>query len=161
MRYVEAPEDWRQAPHEVSVFLGGGITGCPDWQHDAATALDKLDDVLVVNPRRATWPMGDDAAGEAQVRWEFLSLERVNVHSFWFPEETLCPITLYELGAWTRRARWLVVGVHKNYERAFDVRLQTRLARLGVPVATGFDEYTGALYNLTDALRGPEMALFR
>ncbi len=38
-------------------------------------------------------------------RWEHDHLRRAKAIMFWFPSETLCPITLYELGAWTILAR--------------------------------------------------------
>jgi hypothetical protein len=38
-------------------------------------------------------------------RWEHDHLRRSKAIMFWFPSETLCPITLYELGAWTILAR--------------------------------------------------------
>jgi hypothetical protein len=83
---------------------------------------------------------------------------------FWFPSETLCPITLYELGAWTilslqtgtklfvgacacaarayaLECRWLTLrgccgqtGCHDKYARKEDVIIQTRLANDNVHV---------------------------
>lgn len=53
---------------------------------------------------------------------------------FWFPCETLCPITLYELGAWSMSDKPLFVGVHPAYQRRQDVEIQTRLARPDVAV---------------------------
>lgn len=161
MRYFEAPDDWNCEVDEVSLFLGGGITSCPDWQRDVTTELADVDQLVIVNPRRQSWDIEDPDAGETQIWWEFEALERVHVRSFWFPKETLCPITLYELGAWTRRAPWLVVGVHEEYARAFDVRTQTRLSRQGIDVATGFEEYVGKLHELVTRLADPAMARFK
>lgn len=120
------------------VFLGGGITGCPDWQSDILSMIECENYFMVANPRRENWDMSSDS-GE-QIRWEYRWLDRADIVSFWFPCETLCPITLYELADVTRRVMYdqdsqgdrleLVVGAHREYERRFDIEYQTAL-RLG------------------------------
>jgi hypothetical protein len=53
MIYIEAPNSYQPASGDgPSVFLAGGITGCPDWQRDARALLDAAP-VVVLNPRRA------------------------------------------------------------------------------------------------------------
>ncbi len=44
-----------------SLFLAGGITGCPDWQRQLR---DKLADtpLTLLNPRRANFPIDDPRA---------------------------------------------------------------------------------------------------
>jgi len=129
MKYVEAPNrvDSRKQG-EIRVFLGGGITNCPDWQAELKAEL-KDDELTLVNPRRARFPMDRSDAAREQIVWEHARLEDADVILFWFPKETLCPITLYELGAWSRSSKSLVVGCHPGYERKFDVEVQTELAR--------------------------------
>jgi hypothetical protein len=54
--------------------------------------------------------------------------------SFWFPRETLCPITLYELGKWHGKAdKPIVVGMHPDYPRRIDVEEQSKLVFRGNP----------------------------
>jgi len=53
---------------------------------------------------------------------------------FWFPQETLCPIVLYELGAWSKTNKPIFVGVHPEYKRRQDVEIQTKLARPEVKI---------------------------
>jgi Nucleoside 2-deoxyribosyltransferase like len=116
-----------------SLFLAGGITNCPDWQHTAVLGLGGLP-ITLLNPRRPDFPMGDPEAGIIQIEWEFMALGWADAVLFWFPEETLCPITLYELGAQNMGDKPLFVGTHPDYERKLDVAVQTRLARPGVEI---------------------------
>jgi hypothetical protein len=65
----------------------------------------------------------------AQIEWEHRHLLRSDAILFWFPPETLCPIALYELGAWNFRPKKLFIGCHPDYQRKRDVEIQTRLER--------------------------------
>src|SRR5262245_30382956 len=122
-----------------SLFLAGGITGCPPWQDEALARLAGLPLVLL-NPRRRNFPMNDPNAAEEQIAWEHRHLRRATAVMFWFPAETLAPITLYELGAVTVMGKPLFAGTHPDYGRRQDVRIQTRLARPEVVVADSLAE---------------------
>lgn len=132
--YIEAPEiyirgDLREDDAaEVSIFLAGGITGCPDWQEKAVRALTPK--YVVLNPRCKDFPTHDPSAARTQIEWEFQHLRKADVILFWFPPETLCPIVLYGLGAWTvMQHKALVIGVDYDYARRQDVLIQTHLVR--------------------------------
>lgn len=133
MRYVEAPEPAFIMSGEQALFLAGGITGCPDWQEDMVELLDKTNLVLL-NPRREDFPIHDPTAAEKQITWEHEHLMMADAILFWFPCETLCPIVLYELGAWSMMQKPLFIGVHPDYKRRQDVEIQTKLARPDVAV---------------------------
>jgi hypothetical protein len=138
MRYVEALTEYEPGPLP-SVFLGGGITGCPDWQQEMVTLLKDLS-VAILNPRRANFPIADPTAAPRQIEWEFRHLRKADAILFWFPRETLCPISLYELGAWSvcrigQELKPLFIGVHPQYKRRTDVGIQTRLARPELRIA--------------------------
>lgn len=134
MRYLEAPQRIVVLGKDPALFLAGGITGCPNWQADVCRRLTMIS-VLVMNPRRARWDMagGEEAATE-QIQWENSFLRLAGAILFWFPKETLCPIVLYELGAWSMTQKRLFVGTHPEYARRLDVVTQTRLARPDVQV---------------------------
>ncbi len=133
MRYIEAPHTY--TGDEVSVFLAGGITGCPDWQQEMGRALMNTS-LVVFNPRRASFPIGNRNAALEQISWEYAHLRKATAISFWFPCETLCPIVLYELGAWSMTDKKIFVGIHPSYERIRDVQIQTALARPDVQVVS-------------------------
>jgi len=124
MKYVEAPSEY--SGDEYSIFLAGGISRCPNWQQELVLRLSDTD-LIVYNPRRANFPMGNELEGIKQIRWEWDYLQKVDYISFWFPKETLCPITLFELGSWSMSETKLFVGCHPDYPRRFDVEVQLSL----------------------------------
>lgn len=126
MKYIESPEVYIGT--KKSLFLAGGITNCPDWQELMRKALKDID-IVLLNPRRYDFPIGDPNAAEAQIKWEYNHLRKASMILFWFPKETLCPIVLYELGAWSMTMKILFVGVHPEYKRRQDVEIQTKFVR--------------------------------
>ena len=138
MRYIESPTVYEpdlttlvpESELYNKLFLAGGITGCPDWQADVVKLLENTD-VILFNPRRKDFPIHDPLAAEAQIKWEHDHLRKANAILFWFPKETLCPIVLYELGAWSMTAKPIFVGMHPYYQRRHDVEIQTKLVRRG------------------------------
>lgn len=149
MRYIEAVQPLVRAPGDVVIFLAGGITGCPDWQAEVLKAFKFMsDEIVLVSPRRADFPIGDPGAAEVQIKWEYDALRFADMILFWFPEETLCPIVLYELGCWTVKQplKTIFIGVHPGYKRKQDVDIQTALARPAMPIYT-------SLMGVTEAIR--------
>jgi len=142
---VTAPEGWQAFDKDTVVFLAGGITKCPKWQSQMVAMLSDTDLVLL-NPRREDFPMGDPNAADAQIRWEHAALRRANAILFWFPYESLCPIVLYELGAWSMTNKPIFVGMDARYERSQDVIIQTGLARPEV-------KFTFSLDSLADQVK--------
>lgn len=145
--YIEAPNHIPsgETPNNTnfpSVFLAGGITGCPDWQSEIRYLLK---DIIMFNPRRADFPIGDPNAALEQIKWEHDYLRVANSILFWFPCETLCPIVLYELGAWSITNKQIFVGVHPNYQRKQDVEIQTKLARPSVSITYSIQGLTHAV----------------
>lgn len=130
--YVQCPDVYEPQGRR-SLFLAGGITKCPDWRADLRRMLPNTPWVLL-NPRRPNLRMDDDAEATAQIEWEHHHLQLADAILFWFCSETLQPITLYELGAWSRSDKPLFVGVHPAYLRSLDVIVQTRLHRPEVQV---------------------------
>jgi len=94
MKLITAPNHYR-SDQEISLFLGGGITNCPDWQSEMIERLSKTDYVLY-NPRRENFDISNPEESDIQIEWEFRYLNYSTAIMFWFPEQTLCPITLYE-----------------------------------------------------------------
>ena len=134
MRVTEAPVYDELSLDNIHVFLAGGITGCPEWQGKLIEMLSDLpDDVVLFNPRRVDFPMGDPDAGLTQIKWEFDMLDECDIFSMWFCKETIQPICMYELGRCM--ARWefgekpdcVTIGVDPDYERRLDVEVQTKL----------------------------------
>jgi len=136
MMYIEAPNTY--SGQKPSLFLAGGITGCPDWQQQMASKLvDK--DIVVFNPRRKNFPISDPRAAHKQVKWEHDYLRKAGAISFWFSPETLNPIVLYELGTWSMTNKPIFVGIHPKYQRKRDVELQMKFVRPAVKIVYSID----------------------
>lgn len=151
MKVITAPDYENHTELRNRIFLGGGISGCPDWQAIMIDLLNNgvekinfdfptLDDRWIMfNPRRPVYDITDETQGLIQINWEDHKLKTSDIILFWFPEETLCPITLLELGKYGCRpnvAGKVFVGCHKNYARKFDVETQLYLSQSGINVVT-------------------------
>lgn len=139
MRIVTAP-DYESYEHDKTIFIAGGISGCPDWQKEFLECLGFYDPELVCyNPRRSYFNVEDSSVSTDQIAWERNYLDKADAIVFWFPEETLCPITLFELGvAIGRGDKEIFVGCHPNYTRKFDVETQLDLAGLRYTMSPTF-----------------------
>lgn len=127
--YYEAPDYYDRDAHggRPVVFLAGGITHCPDWQQEAARIL-LADRLVVLNPRRKHFDLGDANAWQEQVAWEHYHLHLPNVVTmFWFPAcdpaLTVQPIALFELGQALGEGRQIAVGADPGYPRRRDVEM--------------------------------------
>lgn len=114
-----------------SIFLAGGISNCWDWQEGAAVKIaSAVDDCIIYNPRRDDFDMSAyEEVSRQQIIWEYHALRMSTVNLFWFPAETLCPITLLEYGSAMERLHpgALMCGTHPDYQRRFDVKMQNEL----------------------------------
>lgn len=138
IKVVTAPELYDLKENEISVFLAGGISNCPDWQKEVIERLsndDKLHGITVVifNPRRDVFDFSDKEASLKQVSWEFNYLSKCDVFSMFFCDApSVQPICFYELGRnimslqW-RFDRWIdhfVLTVERGFSRIRDVDMQ-------------------------------------
>ncbi|MEK6757808.1 MAG: nucleoside 2-deoxyribosyltransferase domain-containing protein [Nanoarchaeota archaeon] len=126
MKYIECPEIYED--NESSLFLAGGITGCGNWQQELVKLLGDQN-ITLINPRRKSYLFNNSTMEKEQIVWEHNHLKKATAISFWFPKETLCPITLYELGKSSMQNKSIFVGVHPEYKRKSDIEIQTALVR--------------------------------
>jgi hypothetical protein len=132
--------------NQFPIFLAGGISNCSDWQSKVIAALaDMPPGVILMNPRREDFDISNPDMSARQIEWEHKHLSSSDMVVFWFPWETLCPITLYELGVCAAEGKRMLVGVDPEYQRKFDVKKQLELIRPEVSVVEGFDEFIEAL----------------
>lgn len=136
MKIVQAPE--MAEIDGPTLFLAGGITGCPDWQDVLIKMLGNLP-ITIFNPRRSNWNPAEMEAFR-QITWEHHYLRAVDAVSFWFPKETLCPITLFEYGKiLTHPNKAMFVAVHPDYQRKVDISCQTLLERPDLEIGTNLN----------------------
>lgn len=137
---IEAPNHLSK-DRNIKLFLAGSITGCPDWQQYVLEKIKDTKRLTIYNPRRKNFPIDDPNAAEAQIIWEFEYLNKADIVSFWFDKGSLAPITLLELGKYllaTKKTGF--IGIDPEYKRKIDVEIQTRLARIDIPIVYSLDE---------------------
>ena len=144
MKHITCPENYDGK--EKSLFLAGGITNCSDWQAEIIKLL-KNTDLVLLNPRRKHFSTDNPNIDQEQIKWEFEHLKKATAVSFWFTEETLCPITLYELGKQSALDKPVFVGVHPRYARIKDVEIQTKLIRPEVKIVYSLKELAEQIKN--------------
>jgi hypothetical protein len=128
LKIIKCPTEYSES--HKSVFLAGGISGCWDWQSRITDLVEEKGlDIVLLNPRRENFDITDPTMSRQQIIWEREHLIKADIILFWFPSETMCPITLYELGFWTNSDKPLIIGCDENYQRRFDVEIQTSLSR--------------------------------
>ena len=126
MIYIEAPE---LIPKKL--FLAGGITSCQDWQKVIYDNLQN-ENVIILNPRRKEFDIANTENSKIQIEWENEAMKQADLISFWFPKESICPITLFEFGKWTSLHKEILVGMDPEYPRRQDVEIQGNIMRTGI-----------------------------
>jgi hypothetical protein len=145
---IKSPDVYVKRVGAITVFLAGGITGCPDWQREMEAKL-KHTPYVTLNPRRdGEFNTMNPEWGVQQIEWENWHLDRAEYILFWFPKEGMCMITLFELGKCLAGGKKVVIGCDPEYLREFDVRTQSRLMRPNIPIAKTLDELAMNLVTL-------------
>lgn len=140
MKNIKSPNVLVDRNEVPTVFLAGGITGCPNWQREMEELLEHTD-YITLNPRReGEFNTMNPEWGVQQIEWENYHLDRADYVLFWFPKEGMCMITLFELGKCLAGGKNVVIGCDPEYIREFDVRTQARLMRPNIPIASSLRE---------------------
>jgi Nucleoside 2-deoxyribosyltransferase like len=153
MQIITAPK-WESPTEKITLFLGGGISNCPDWQNEFIKMLKPLClPISIFNPRRDNFDTSNSKESQIQINWEHWHLNMSNIVLFWFPHETLCPITLFEYGKYLaysttiKKEIKLVVGCHPDYARRFDIVYQTRLENPNITIYNNLSSMVNAVYS--------------
>jgi hypothetical protein len=146
-----------------SIFLYGGISGCPNWQFRAKQKLSCITDLFIINPRRETYDINNSGIALDQIEWEYTYSKLAKQRMFWFCKETVQPITLYELGKELGQVICAIdngyatapifVGVDSRYPRALDVREQMKYITPEIPIYSNLEGILDSIihYNLINA----------
>ena len=172
MQYIECPRLPMIPAYHKTLFMAGGITGCPDWQRDLRNLLFmQCPKLSVCNPRRDNFPIDDPNAVKEQINWEFDAMMMADAISFWFSKETLQPIVMFELGRWSTPChpilyadppsspnpgqtsvvkiknipKKIFVGVQCDYPRRKDVEVQLELIRPDLEIVYRLDLLAGQI----------------
>lgn len=138
MVYIECPQKVDTLKYKV--FLAGGASNCRQWQTEVISKLYNLD-IALLNPRRKNFDVTDKDMETEQIYWEHNAFKKAHLMVFYFCHETVCPITLFELGKQVMVNKPIIIGMDENYSRKNDVIIQTKLERPEVPIVTGLDRF--------------------
>jgi Nucleoside 2-deoxyribosyltransferase like len=109
--------------------------------------------LTLLNPRRHNFDVHNPLMEEEQIEWEHRHLEKADHISFWFPAETLCPITLFELGKYAQRTeKILFIGAHPEYKRVRDIHIQIGLIRPEIKIVSSLQELCDQIQQNTSKL---------
>jgi hypothetical protein len=143
MRILQSPAPLDFQADQLSLFLAGSIElgKADDWQQQAVQGLSDLD-ILLLNPRRASWDASiaqslDNPIFREQVEWELAAQERADIVSFYFAPNTQAPITLLEFGFALRRKR-MIVCCPEGYWRKGNI--DVACARYGIKQVATLEE---------------------
>lgn len=153
MTYIEAPNLYNADNKPAfSLFLAGGITNCPNWQQELVNLLeDELlsgMNLVIYNPRRENFPIGDPKAAYEQIEWEHTHLAKADIISFWFSRGSPNPIVFFEYGKWFNTGKPVFLGIDPEFNRKQDVLIQSEL-ELGSEF-----EYSSSLKDLAKRITG-------
>lgn len=101
-----------------SIFLAGTIDmgNSSDWQQHSIHTIASFDvegELTIYNPRRADWDSSwkqeiTDPQFNEQVNWELDMLEQVDIILLYFQKNSLSPISMLELGLFSKNKKMLV-----------------------------------------------------
>jgi hypothetical protein len=158
MVVITVPYDPRDF-ERPSIFLGGAITGAPDWQSQAIQMLEPF--ATCFNPRRPDGFVPPNHPEylqqyEEQVRWEHKYLLVADVVLFWMPAEALSITTRFEIGWWFgmnyllanngKPLRPFAVGVEPGVKGETYFRIT--LPKINVPVHSTLQATCASAYEL-------------
>lgn len=138
MKEIKPPKEW-SLPGRRSLFIAGGISNTSDWQKILVKNLENVDG-FVYNPRRDDFDLGDPQMTKAQIEWEYKYLTICQAVSFWFSPETLCPITLFELGWMLGQDKKIFIGYHPDYKRKEDIKIQVALRHKNIVIVDSIED---------------------
>ena len=162
MKVLTAPEKYIKEPDDICVFLAGGITNCKEWQDEVIKKLktsSNTGNLVIFNPRRENFPIGNPNETNRQIAWEFEMIEKADIFSMYFCNDNSDqPICMYELGrnivriqqkypgSWEQR---IIVTVEHGYKREKDVEIQLALATNGkVSVRHDVNSHSAAISSI-------------
>lgn len=149
--YVQCPNKLESIPSSdsKSIFFAGGVTNCPLWQDELKAKVSAFDlkSLIIYNPRRSE-EFDFKKESHFQINWEFTNLISSNAVSFWFPKESICPITLLELGTCLKdKTKTVFIGCHPEYPRIVDVKIQTFFYRPEIRIVENLDALANEIKN--------------
>ena len=116
MRIILPPNEIDIQNNEFSVFLAGSIELdlAERWQNMVINDLTSCDNLVILNPRRKDWDNSwtisiENENFKQQVYWKLDGLEKADKIIMYFDPKTKSPISLLELGLFSRSDKLMVI----------------------------------------------------
>jgi hypothetical protein len=143
--------DINESGNLFTVFLAGSIEmgKAENWQETIENELEKFKDICIYNPRRDDWDSSwkqeiTHPQFNQQVNWELDALEKSDMIVFYFSPETQSPITLLELGLFSKSGK-LVVCCPQGFWRKGNVDIICK--KFAIPQVDSIDELIIQIHN--------------
>lgn len=150
---ITAPKVLKNSLHDNTLFLAGSIEmgNATNWQNELIfeleTSFNSDFNLTIFNPRREDW---NSKCGSPefyqQVTWELMMLEKSDLIFLYFDPDTKSPISLLELGLYTKSKKIIVFCPEKFYRKA---NVEIVCSFYNIPL---FDNYEIAIEYLKKSL---------
>lgn len=141
-------ENQNPLKNSIKVFLAGSIEmgAAEDWQMKIEKFLEK-ENVTIYNPRRDDWDSSwtqeeSNPQFNYQVNWEISKLIESDVIFMYFSPQTKSPISLLELGMFSREQKMIVCCPDGFWRKG---NVEVVCTRFGIPIFNDFDKAIGSL----------------
>ena len=139
--------EFQSNPTKLSVFLAGTIDNGAsiDWQQELIKLLADNDNIVLYNPRKASWDKnaGPEAV-EKQVLWELEMQDKVDLVIMNILPGSQSPICLLELGLHLGHEKPLILACSEGYGRHPNVRVTAKQYDVDI-MDNGQPDYLSAL----------------
>lgn len=129
MAIVYTPDnctEFQDNPTKLSVFLAGTIDNgaSVDWQQELIKLLADNDNIVLYNPRKASWDKnaGPEAV-EKQILWKLEMQDKVDLIVMNILPGSQSPICLLELGLHLGQKKPIMLACSEGYWRYINVRV--------------------------------------
>lgn len=150
MKVITAPQKIIRSKKPV-IFLAGSIEmgKAIDWQSELAKSLKEYPGTLL-NPRREHWGYDwkqsvDNKKFKEQLEWEFTGLSRSDYIVLYFAPDSKSPISLLELGLFSRNHKIICCCPKKFWRRG---NVEFICQKFKIPLVENLDELINKLRRL-------------
>lgn len=153
METYKAPQKY-PTDKKRTIFLGGSIEQgkATNWQDKLTTTLQTFD-VRILNPRRDDYDPTQIQSIEnpyfkEQVEWELSGLERADIIVMFLEPGTSSPISLLELGLFSKKSNAVFVCCPDGFWRQGNVEIVSK--RYGLRFYKTFNDLEEALFKFLE-----------
>jgi hypothetical protein len=151
----KAPEhvEWSDVRNIPKIFFAGSIEmgKAEEWQEKLTDELADLD-IVIFNPRRDDFDANQEQSADnpyirEQIEWEREMLDNSDIIAFYFAPNTMSPISLFEVGAYSHKHQEgdvkIIVLCPEGYNRKANVDINCEWD--GIPQVNSWEEFVSKI----------------